>query len=229
MVKINSYHRSSKLVKQSFGWMYQGIDEVEFFRRWKLLLQQHKERCKGYRKKYQCGDKWRKYHREHMAKYRAINPEKYRIQLRKSYVLHAEKRRADARAQRQAIKLDPEKFRVHKFKVWTRRKHREQTDNDYLLRRRIRGRIRQAIAKEYRNGSALRLLGCTIPEFRAHIESLWIPGMSWDNYGLNGWEIDHKRACATFDLTDPEQQSECFHYSNTQPLWAKDNRSKGHK
>ncbi len=51
--------------------------------------------------------------------------------------------------------------------------------------------------------------------------------MTWDNYGK--WQIDHKIPCASFDLTDPEQQKSCFHFSNLQPLWAKDNNSKGAK
>jgi HNH endonuclease. len=53
--------------------------------------------------------------------------------------------------------------------------------------------------------------------------------MSWDNYGRDGWHIDHIRPCASFDLTDPEQQRQCFHYTNLQPLWAADNIRKGAK
>jgi len=49
--------------------------------------------------------------------------------------------------------------------------------------------------------------------------------MTWDNYGE--WHIDHETPCAAFDLTDPVQQSNCFHYSNLQPLWAEENRRKG--
>jgi len=55
----------------------------------------------------------------------------------------------------------------------------------------------------------------------------FIAGMSWANYGE--WHIDHKKPCALFDLRDTDQQRACFHYSNLQPLWAFDNRSKGAK
>ena len=49
--------------------------------------------------------------------------------------------------------------------------------------------------------------------------------MNWGN--RKKWHLDHIRPCASFDLSDINQQKECFHYSNFQPLWAKDNISKG--
>lgn len=48
--------------------------------------------------------------------------------------------------------------------------------------------------------------------------------MTWDNLGE--WQIDHRKPCVSFDLTDPEQQRACFHYSNLQPLWEADNKAK---
>jgi hypothetical protein len=48
--------------------------------------------------------------------------------------------------------------------------------------------------------------------------------MSWQNYGE--WHIDHVRPLASFDLSDPAQQRAAFHFSNTQPLWAKENLAK---
>jgi hypothetical protein len=75
----------------------------------------------------------------------------------------------------------------------------------------------------------LELLGCTIQELKIHLESQFEEGMSWENYSKAGWHVDHIRPCASFDLTDPTQQKQCFHYSNLQPLWAKDNLSKGSK
>lgn len=42
--------------------------------------------------------------------------------------------------------------------------------------------------------------------------------MNWDNHG-EIWEIDHIKPCDSFNLTDIEQQKQCFHYTNTQPLF----------
>ena len=49
--------------------------------------------------------------------------------------------------------------------------------------------------------------------------------MSWDNHGE--WHIDHIKPISLFDLTKIEEQQICFHYTNLQPLWAKENISKG--
>lgn len=95
---------------------------------------------------------------------------------------------------------------------------------------RIKCALRLRIWKTCKRVGALKsdrteaLIGCSIPHFRAHIESKFKVGMTWDNYGQ--WHIDHVRPCASFDLTSPDQQRECFHFSNLQPLWAQDNRSK---
>jgi hypothetical protein len=61
-------------------------------------------------------------------------------------------------------------------------------------------------------------LGSTIEECRLYLESQFKPEMTWENHG-EVWEIDHIIPCSSFDLTDTEQQKQCFHYSNTQPLF----------
>lgn len=52
--------------------------------------------------------------------------------------------------------------------------------------------------------------------------------MSWENYG-SYWHVDHKIPCAKYDLTDPNQQKACFHFSNLQPLEASENIRKSDK
>lgn len=72
-------------------------------------------------------------------------------------------------------------------------------------------------------------IGCSIEFLVSYIESLWLPNMSWDNYGhgKGKWVIDEIKPCASFNLQDPEEYKKCFHYSNCQPLWFMDNAVKG--
>ena len=72
----------------------------------------------------------------------------------------------------------------------------------------------------------MELIGCSKEELIKHLESQFIEGMTWENWSLNGWHIDHIRPISSFDLSDPAQAKECFHYSNLQPLWAIDNLKK---
>ena len=97
----------------------------------------------------------------------------------------------------------------------------------YVLIHNQRIRVWKALKKLKKIDRTLDLIGCTEIELRNHIESKFTDGMSWDNYGKYGWHVDHIRPCSSFDLSEPEQQRQCFHYTNLQPLWAKDNLSKG--
>lgn len=99
------------------------------------------------------------------------------------------------------------------------------TDIQYKLKKLLRARLYNALRRKnaYKCKKTLDLLGCDLPTLKAHIELQFVDGMSWDNYNHETWHIDHIKPCNTFDLTDPEQQKQCFHYTNLRPLWAKDN------
>lgn len=93
------------------------------------------------------------------------------------------------------------------------------------LKRRIMSRIWSAMKRQNVNGSGtFAVVGCTPDELRQHIEKQFQPGMTFDNYGE--WHVDHMRPCASFDLNDPAQFTECFNWRNLQPLWAADNLRK---
>lgn len=90
-----------------------------------------------------------------------------------------------------------------------------------------RHQIRSALKSKSKSKPTLKLLGCTIKKFKIYLENQFEPGMTWDNYGQ--WHIDHIKPCACFDLSKKSEQQKCFHYTNLQPLWAKENLKKGSK
>lgn len=106
---------------------------------------------------------------------------------------------------------------------------RYRTDRAFKLMWNLRRRVRHALKGTCKSARTLELLGCTVEELRVHLEAQFKPGMTWENQGRYGWHVDHIRPCASFDMSDPEQQRACFHYTNLQPLWAKENMSKGAK
>ena len=53
--------------------------------------------------------------------------------------------------------------------------------------------------------------------------------MTWENWTLDGWHIDHIKPLAFFDLTDREQFLKACHYTSLQPLWAEENLKKSSK
>jgi len=109
------------------------------------------------------------------------------------------------------------------------RMKKRKKDPCYKILNILRSRLYSAIKNNKKFNSSLELLGCSPKELKVYLESKFKTGMSWDNHGKYGWHIDHIKPCVSFDLTDIEQQKQCFHYSNLQPLWWWENLSKGNK
>lgn len=105
-------------------------------------------------------------------------------------------------------------------------KTRRQDDVNFRILGNLRNRIRLAIRNK--SESTKDLLGCSLDEFKAHLQAQFTPEMNWENYG-SYWSIDHIIPCAAFDLTDPEQQKKCFHWTNCQPLTKSQNSIKSGK
>lgn len=104
---------------------------------------------------------------------------------------------------------------------------RYQSRVEAKLRRALRRRFENAIRTAKNKSKWIREnTGIDLPGLRLHLESLFQPGMTWANHSFEGWHIDHKHPLASFNLADPEQLKQAFHYTNLQPLWAKENLSK---
>ena len=78
-----------------------------------------------------------------------------------------------------------------------------------------------------KDGSMLKMVGCTPQEFRKYLEGKFLEGMTWDNYGFHGWHIDHIIPISLGKTL--EEIKELCHYTNFQPLWADDNKKKSNK
>lgn len=92
----------------------------------------------------------------------------------------------------------------------------------------LRNRFRQ-LMKRVKKGGTLnfsKMVGCTTAELALHLESKFTPEMAWGNYGIH-WHVDHIHPVASFDHFDPDQVRQCWHYSNLQPLEARENLLKG--
>lgn len=112
-------------------------------------------------------------------------------------------------------------------KLRKNQKNRLKTDIQFKISRNLRKRIWSAINNYTKSNTTLYLLGCSIKDLKIHLEKQFTKGMTWKNYGK--WHIDHIKPCASFDMSKEIEQKKCFHYTNLQPLWAKDNYLKGSK
>lgn len=71
----------------------------------------------------------------------------------------------------------------------------------------------------------LDVIGCSVSEFRAHIERQFLPGMTWENRRL--WHIDHIVPLSS--AATPEDVLALTHHTNLRPLWAVENLRKSDK
>ncbi len=101
-------------------------------------------------------------------------------------------------------------------------------DNQYRLSDNMSGAIWQALKENKANRHWEDLVGYTLEELKQRLECQFEKGMSWDNYGRGGWEIDHKkpRSAFDFDRADDSDFKDCWSLANLQPLWREENRSK---
>lgn len=117
-----------------------------------------------------------------------------------------------------------------KVKQWRKDYHvRKKADPNYLLATNLRKTLLKKLGSKVNRESYVELLGCSVNELRFYLEGKFKEGMSWENHGLYGWHIDHEIPLFFFDLTNEEQRRSAFHYTNLQPLWAKENLIKGER
>lgn len=169
---------------------------------------------------------------QHKKQYNLKNRDKQLKQKQEYYKKNIEKLRKD---RRNYYKQNKSKLRL-KYKNYYDKNKKfiinkqciyRKTNIQAKIRNNLRRRFSLSIKNNWKFGSAIKDLGCSIDFFKTYIESKWIQGMSWNNYGQ--WHFDHIKPLSSFDLTKREEIILACHYTNIQPLWAKDNLSKGAK
>jgi len=106
-----------------------------------------------------------------------------------------------------------------------------RSNPDWLATNALRVRTRAVlsrfvISKKSKSRMAIDLVGCSSKELRRYLELQFTHGMSWENYGKDGWHIDHVMPLSSFDLSDEDQRAKACHYTNMQPLWDIENKRK---
>tara|TARA_R110000782_G_scaffold6934_1_gene23555 strand:+ start:100 stop:726 length:627 start_codon:yes stop_codon:yes gene_type:complete len=107
-------------------------------------------------------------------------------------------------------------------------KNERKNNPQYRIKFNLRERMRKALKGNWKQGKTVELLGLSILEYKEYLSKQFDENMTWDNYGVY-WEIDHIKPCSSFDLTNLEEQKECFIFTNTQPMIISDNRRKSNK
>jgi hypothetical protein len=124
-----------------------------------------------------------------------------------------------------------EYYRINKQKILLCHKAYERmklkTDPIFRLQKNLRRRLNLALKDVFKDETTMKLIGCNLIELKTHLQNSFKEGMSWENYGK--WHIDHIKPISSFNLKNPKNQKLAMHYTNLQPLWAKDNMSKGDK
>jgi hypothetical protein len=125
-------------------------------------------------------------------------------------------------------KISAKFFQKNKKRILEKKYLRLKTDPNFKMKHVLGVRIRKVLKGIIKKSKSTQILvGCTIEELWIHLEKSFKPGMTRENHGL--WHVDHIRPCSSFDLSKPEEQIKCFHYTNLQALWAHENLSKNNR
>ncbi len=216
-------------------------EDIKEFERLKRCVSNAKSRAKNPEKAKQDSARWRAENpekaKESNAKWRAANPERSN-QMSDDWRAKNPEKSKEYNAKWKAE--NPEKQKEHSAKWYAENTERakENSKRSQIKQRnrpenKLRNAVRTAFKKIGQNKptDTLTLLGCTWEEAKAHFESLFLEGMTWENHGRgNGkWQIDHIRPVASFKGASEEELKQMNHISNLQPLWTADNLSKSDK
>ena len=178
---------------------------------------------KEYRKTYAANNK--EYTKKYQQKYRDDNKEILKEKKKKYYSNNKEK----LNKARKIYKENNKEKVLTQIRKYTNK--RRLNDSKYRLRKSMSCAIQGGLkAKKLRKGWQT-LVPYTLEELKLHLESKFTKGMTWENYGKDGWHIDHiiPQSLFRYDSYNHPAFHACWALSNLQPLWADENLAKRDK
>lgn len=180
--------------------------------------------------------RWKHYYYKHQEQMKKRAHEYYVSPEGHAHVTeYGKKRRADPRVK----EYDRKRSKTHRNCPLVKKIRNEQikkrlaNDLSFKLAYRLRTAANRIIKLGYikKSTRTIELIGCSIEDFKKHIENLWESGMSWENYGCkhNQWSFDHILCVGLFDFSYESHQKACMHYKNIRPMWHLDNIIKNDK
>lgn len=179
--------------------------------------------------------KYRKEHKNEAKQYREDNKEKlieYNIMYRNNNPEYHKKYILDNPDYYKVYRND-NKVILNKKRNIREKKCRKNPIN--IIKNCLRNRLNKALNNNYKSGSHISDLGCSAEKLKQYLESKFYLNpetgeeMNWNNHSLHGWHIDYIKPLSSFDLTNKEELLKAVHYTNLQPMWAKENLKKGKK
>jgi endogenous inhibitor of DNA gyrase (YacG/DUF329 family) len=174
--------------------------------------------------------------RERDREYSAKNREKLRLKAREYWlankVLVREKQRKYAeknKDKKQAYFLANKDVIRKNHAKWCAKQRRKNPI--YKLHDNITSLIGLSLKTGKCGKRTKEILGYSIDQLKKHLEKLFKPGMTWENYGKNGWHVDHRIPLRVFNITSVNDIDfkRAWSITNLQPLWAHDNLAKNGK
>ncbi len=195
---------------------------------------ENKDKKTEYNKNY--WEKTKEDQKEKSKEWRKNNKDHIKIKMKEWLTKNAEYKKQKDTEYREA---NWEKIKEY-TREWHRKNYKDLKTNSaradeyrlWLIQKNCARRIREML-KQNKSRRTKDYVGCSLEQLKAHLESQFQEGMTWDNYGTyvfgnndSGWHIDHIIPCDAFDFNSEIEKNACFYYMNLQPLWGKDNIKK---
>lgn len=209
------YREDNKQKAKEYAKKYYISNKEKICEATKKTYLNNKEKAKEYKKNWYQKNK--NNNKEKVKLYREQNKEKTK-EYKKIYYLN----------NKEKVSKSNNKWRIDSnYNSSEYFKNRKKIDSLFKLRINIGNLIAMTLKRKnhYKKSRTHEILGCDYQYFKQHLERQFTKGMTWENQGQ--WHLDHIYPVSL--AKDEQELIRLNHYTNFQPMWAKDNLSKHNK